>query len=278
VKSRLQSTDHMLASSFVLLKGIGQHSERRLWQEGIHDWATFLRSPTLPGIASTRKEWYDQELATAQSHLENGDAHFFGACLKTREHWRLFDTFRHRTLYLDIETTGMSAREGHVTVVGLYRNGHMTSLVRGETLTEDRLHAELDQTDLFITFFGSGFDIPYLQAKFPRLDFKKPHFDLCFAARRLGFQGGLKRIEQDMHITRETEVMGLDGWEAVRLWHQWCAGNETARDLLLRYNAADTKNLEPLAARLYDQMVTRFGPPSVEFPPTCRTTLIKVAP
>ena len=268
----------MLASSFVLLKGIGQHSERRLWQDGILDWETFLRSPTLPGIASTRKEWYDQELATAQSHLENGDAHFFGACLKSREHWRLFDTFRHRTLYLDIETTGMPAREGHVTVVGLYRNGHMTSLVRGETLTEDRLHAELEQTDLFITFFGSGFDIPYLQAKFPRLNFKKPHFDLCFAARRLGFQGGLKRIEQDMHITREAEVMGLDGWEAVRLWHQWCAGNETARDLLLRYNAADTQNLEPLAARLYDQMVARFGPPSVEFPLTCRTTLIKVSP
>lgn len=268
----------MLASSFVLLKGIGRHSERRLWQKGILDWAAFLRSPTLPGIASTRKEWYDQELATAQSRLEDGDAHFFGACLKTREHWRLFDTFRHRTLYLDIETTGTSAREGHVTVVGLYRNGQMTSLVRGETLTEDRLHAELEQTDLFITFFGSGFDIPYLQAKFPRLNFKKPHFDLCFAARRLGFHGGLKRIEQDMHITRETEVMGLDGWEAVRLWRQWCAGNESARDLLLRYNAADTRNLEPLAARLYDQMVARFGPPSVEVPPSHRTPLIKVAP
>jgi uncharacterized protein len=268
----------MLGSSFVLLKGIGQFSERRLWQEGILDWATFLQSPTLAGIASTRKEWYDQELATAQSHLKNGNAHFFGACLKSREHWRLFETFRHRTLYLDIETTGMPAREGHVTVVGLYRNGHMTSLVRGETLTEERLHAELDQTDLFITFFGSVFDIPYLQAKFPRLDFKKPHFDLCFAARRLGFQGGLKCIEQDMHITREPEVMGLDGWEAVRLWHQWCAGNEIARDLLLRYNAADTQNLEPLAARLYDQMVARFGPPSVECSPTCRTTLIKAAP
>ena len=268
----------MLESSFVLLKGIGQHSERRLWQEGILDWASFIRSPALPGIASTRKEWYDRELVTAQSRLEEGDAHFFGACLKSREHWRLFETFRPRTLYLDIETTGMSAREGHVTVVGLYRNGHMTSLVRGETLTEDRLHAELEQTDLFITFFGSGFDIPYLQVKFPRLNFKKPHFDLCFAARRLGLQGGLKRIEQNMHITRETDVRGLDGWEAVRLWHQWCAGNEAARDLLLRYNAADTQNLEPLAARLYEQMVVRFGPPSIACSPTRYQKRIEIAP
>ena len=60
----------MLTSSFVLLKGIGQSSERRLWQECILDWASFLQSPTLPGISSTRKAWYDRELATAQSRLE----------------------------------------------------------------------------------------------------------------------------------------------------------------------------------------------------------------
>jgi uncharacterized protein YprB with RNaseH-like and TPR domain len=260
----------MLTSSFVLLKGIGQSSERRLWQECILDWASFIQSSIVPGISPTRKAWYDRELATAQSRLEEGDAHFFGACLKSREHWRLFETFRQRTLYLDIETTGMSAREGHVTVVGLYRNGHMTSLVHGESLTEDRLQTELEQTDLLITFFGSGFDIPYLQAKFPRLNFKKPHFDLCFAARRLGLRGGLKQIEREVQITRETDVVGLDGWEAVRLWHQWRAGDEAARDLLLKYNAADTQNLEPLALFLYDQMVARFGPLSVGFPPTRR--------
>jgi len=267
----------MLSSSFVLLKGIGQSSERRLWQEGILDWASFLRAPTLPGISSARKEWYDRDLTVAQSRLEAGDAQFFGACLKSREHWRLFETFCPRTLYLDIETTGMSAQEGHVTVVGLFRNGSMTSLVRGETLTEDRLHAELEQTDLFITFFGSGFDIPYLQAKFPRLNFKKPHFDLCFAARRLGMQGGLKHIEREVQISRDTDVAGLDGWEAVRLWHQWCAGNDAARALLLKYNEADTRNLEPLASLIYDQMVARFGPPSLGFPPTRRPQPIEVA-
>jgi uncharacterized protein YprB with RNaseH-like and TPR domain len=140
------------------------------------------------------------------------------------------------------------------------------------------LHAELEQTDLFITFFGSGFDIPYLKAKFPRLNFKKPHFDLCFAARRLGMKGGLKHIEHEVQIARETDVVGLDGWEAVRLWYQWCAGDEAARDLLLRYNAADTQNLEPLAALLYDQMVARFGPSSVGIPPTRYQQPVEVAP
>ena len=76
-----------------------------------------------------------------------------------------------------------------ITVVGLYRNGRMSSLVRGENLTEDRLAEELERSDLLVTFFGSAFDIPFLQLAFPRLNLKKPHFDLCFAARRLGLTG-----------------------------------------------------------------------------------------
>ena len=253
----------MLTSTFVLLKGIGPGTERRLWQDGIADWTSFLKHATVPYISSSRKSWYDENLVTAQSQLAAGRADFFGTCLKSRDHWRLFKTFRHRALYLDIETTGMSSREGQITVVGLYRNGRMNSLVQGENLTEDCLQTELEQTDLLITFFGSGFDIPYLQTAFPRLNFKKPHFDLCFAARRLGLQGGLKFIERELEIERDRALEGFDGWDAVRLWQQWRRGDEPALDLLLRYNAADTKNLEPLAELLYEQMVARYGPPSV---------------
>jgi uncharacterized protein YprB with RNaseH-like and TPR domain len=253
----------MLTSTFVLLKGIGPATERRLWQDGIADWSTFVDRSMIPYIAAGKKCWYDEALATAQSRLAVGGADFFCSCLKSRDHWRLFQTFRHRALYLDIETTGHSAREGLVTVVGLYRNGGMESLVRGENLTEDRLHEALEQSDMLVTFFGSVFDVPYLQAAFPRLNFKKPHFDLCFAARRLGLQGGLKLIERELQIQREEAVEGLDGWDAVRLWHRWRGGDEAALDLLLRYNAADARNLAPMAELLFQQMVTRYGPPSV---------------
>jgi len=253
----------MLTSTFVLLKGIGPATERRLWQDGIADWSAFLSRPVISYISSMKKCWYDDTLATAQSRLADGGADFFRTCLKSRDHWRLFDTFRHRTLYLDIETTGQSAREGQVTVVGLYQNGRHESLVRGENLTEERLHGALEQSDLLVTFFGSVFDIPYLQTAFPGVNFTKPHFDLCFAARRLGLQGGLKWIEREFHIHRDPSIEGLDGWDAVRLWHRWLGGDETALDLLLRYNQADASNLEPLAELLFEQMVVRYGPPSV---------------
>ena len=265
LKSRLQSP-RMLTSTFVLLQGIGPVTERRLWRAGVRDWDGFLRQNRIPGLSPDRKAWYDGELTAAQTQLGAANLDYFAARLPHRDHWRFYDRCRTRALYLDIETTGTSPHDGDVTVVGLHRNGHTTSLVRGETLTTDRLQTELDQAQLLVTFFGTGFDVPYLKARFPRLNFPQPHFDLCFAARRLGLSGGLKHIEQDIGIQRQAALRGLDGWDAVRLWTQWCAGDDDARRLLLAYNAADVENLVPLAEYLYQDLLSRFGPPSVGCP------------
>ncbi len=252
----------MLESTFIFLKGIGPYSERRLWEHGIDSWRAFLREPSLPGISPQRKSLYDLEVSAAIDHLAAGDSRFFAARLKSREHWRLYETFRSRTLFLDIETSGEPAGYAHATVIGLYANGRMTSLVYGDTLTEKRLREALAQADLLVTFFGSVFDIPFLRATFPGLDFGLPHFDLCFAARRLGLHGGLKRIESELSISRDADLAGLDGWDAVRLWKEWRCGRQSSLDLLLRYNAADTCNLEPLAERLYRRLLERYGPPT----------------
>jgi uncharacterized protein YprB with RNaseH-like and TPR domain len=250
----------MLTSTFVHLKGIGPSTERRLWEEGIADWATFRRESQLAGIAPARKAAYDAELALAQDHLDLHNPRYFAGCLHSRDHWRLFQTFGARALYLDIETTGLSAREGQVTIVGLYRQGGMRTLIQGRSLTQEAIQEELDQADLLITFFGSVFDMPYLQTCFKGLRVSIPHFDLCFAARRVGLQGGLKSIERDLDITRESDLLQLDGLEAVRLWQHYRAGNDAALDQLIRYNAADTQNLEPLAACLYERLALRYGP------------------
>lgn len=253
----------MLTSTFVFLQGIGAVTERRFWQEGLLDWQSFLAQPRVTGLSPGRKAWYERELACAQSWLDSGQLRWFAQHLQSREHWRFFDLCRSRTVYLDIETTGTSPHEGEVTVVGLHRNGRTVSLVRGATLTTDRLQAELESCELLVTFFGTGFDLPYLRAKFPGLRLPVPHFDLCFATRRLGLRGGLKRIEEEVGLERAPALRGLDGWDAVRLWSQWSRGDCAALDLLLAYNAADTENLVLLTALVYDQMITRFGPPSV---------------
>ena len=250
----------MIESTFILLKGIGEVTERRLWDMGVTNWSAFLARPSLAGISSARKTLHDDQLASAQRSLQDGHTRFFSTCLKPRDHWRLFGAFQSGAVYLDIETTGGPPQYGEVTVVGLYGGGRMTTLVLGETLTESRLRQELSHYDLIISFFGSVFDIPYLRAKFPTLRLDQPHIDLCFASRRIGLGGGLKHIETLAGIERPADIVGLDGWDAVRLWQEWRRGSRAARDLLVAYNEADVRNLEPLADLLYRRLSERYDP------------------
>jgi len=253
----------MLTSSFIFLQGVGPTTERRWWEQGIVEWHQFLAQPSISNLSAARKFWYDNELRTAQSEVAQGNFIPFARRLPRREQWRLYGLCRPRICYLDIETTGLPPEQGEVTIVGLHRNGTTTCLVQGDTLTTDRLQDELDHCDLLVTFFGSVFDVPYLSAAFPGLRFPSLHFDLCFAARRLGLRGGLKSIEETLGIERAPEIRGLDGWDAVRLWDEWRRGRTAAREQLLTYNRADTEHLIPVADHLYEQLVTQCGPTSV---------------
>lgn len=250
----------MLTSSFIFLPGVGPTTERRWWDEGLLDWGRFLNQSSVSGLSIDRKHWYDRELRTAQDLLDKGHFHSVATQLPRREHWRLYEMCRSHTGFLDIETTGSPPGSNDVTVVGLHRNGTTISLVQDESLTSERVQIELDQCDLLVTFFGSVFDVPYLRATFPTLRVPSLHFDLCFGARRLAMRGGLKYIERQLGIDRQACIRHLDGFDAVRLWREWRRGDAMARETLLTYNRADTENLVALADRLYEEMVSRFGP------------------
>jgi hypothetical protein len=86
-----------------------------------------------------------------------------------------------------------------------------------------------------------------------------PHFDLCFAARRVGFNGGLKKLEVECGVCREEAVRGLNGYDAVKLWDQAERGNLEARNLLIVYNREDTRNLMSLAGLLYRRLRASTG-------------------
>ena len=250
----------MLESSFIFLKGIGETTERRLWSEGLTHWRQFLEASTALSIGPARKTRYDREVEQAWRDFQRAEWRRVGRRFKAADHWRLFEAYRKRTVFLDIETNGYPAGEGEITMVGLYGHHTMTTLVRHQNLTLDRLQDELSNYDLIVTFFGPGFDLPYLRASYPRLDLSHAHFELCFAARRLGMRGGLKHIEAELGLSRSDAVQGLNGWDAVNLWHAWRAGDERAGKTLLQYNEADVRNLEPLAEYLYHALRDRYGP------------------
>jgi uncharacterized protein YprB with RNaseH-like and TPR domain len=78
------------------------------------------------------------------------------------------------------------------------------------------------------------------------------HLDLRFILARLGYRGGLKRIESLFGITRAPEVAGFDGFDAVLLWERFQRGDLTALELLLKYNQEDVLNLEVLMEQAFE--------------------------
>jgi len=251
----------MIRNTFLLLDGIGEKREKRLWREGILTWDDFFGCNKVLDIDCDKKRYYDDFLHHAFNALCSKNSLFFSTNLKKREHWRLFEEFLDDSLCLDIETNGFTPdKGGYITVVGLYSVKGYQALIKGETLSEKALQEVLNEYKYLITFYGSIFDIPFIKKEFPNLQIDHlPHFDIFFAGKRLGIQGGLKKLESLFLIEREDELKGLNGYDAVRLWKSYQNGSFSSLELLVSYNKADTENLFKLGRIFYDMLRSHVG-------------------
>lgn len=254
----------MLRATFLHLPGVGPATEVDLWQSGVRDWRDLLGRTVSLGLGSSSRARLASELARSEQALSERDAGWFARRLPNREHWRLYPAFAPETAYLDIETTGLSPYGGIVTVVTVHGAGATRTFVAGDDLEE--LPAYLSRFQVLVTFNGSRFDVPFLLAAFPQLLVPPGHIDLRFLLYRLGHAGGLKRIEQRLGVGDRAGVEGVDGLDAVRLWQEYRRGSTAALDRLVRYNRADTVNLEPLLHLAATELERRVLPafPSFE--------------
>ena len=232
----------MLKRTFIHLPGVGPRFEGHFWRQGLSTWEDFLAAKRVRGLSKPRFDAVKTELQESFDHLE--DPAYFATRLQAGEHWRLFDHCRPRTAYLDIETTGKVWPGLLVTVVGLYDGQNMRQFVQGYNL--QKFPQVLSEFDLLVTFNGTQFDLPVLKASFPDLPLPAAHVDLRFLMARLGYKGGLKRIEPRFGIHRPNEVEGMDGYMAVLLWQRYQRGDKGALDLLRTSHTEDVVNLEVL--------------------------------
>jgi hypothetical protein len=192
-----------------------------------------------------------------EASIENRDnIRFFHNRLSSADLWRVFDNFRDKAVYLDIETSGLYQGVDDITVIGLYDGKSAKTFVQGINLHE--FESEIASYELIITFNGSQFDLPFIRRQFPNISLPPAHIDLRFFLKRLGYRGGLKAIEKSFGLSRASAIDGIDGYEAVLLWRAYQWGDESALDRLILYNTADIVHLKPLMEKGYQEMKTQL--------------------
>jgi uncharacterized protein YprB with RNaseH-like and TPR domain len=245
-----------LENTFIGARGVGETTERDLWERGVTHWDD-VEDGVLGGKRGERLRAFVEE---ARPRLAENDADYFEGALPSGSRWRLAEDFRERTCFFDIETTGLNEHASVVTTVSCHRDGDTRTYVRGEDLTAEALASEFADADLLASFNGKRFDVPFLETNFD-LEVTTPHLDLMYPCKQVGLTGGLKAIEADLGIDRDTDVGGK---EAVELWHRFEAGDDDALERLVHYNRLDAENLATLRDEVVDRLDREVFRPHVE--------------
>jgi uncharacterized protein len=237
----------MIKASFIFLDKIGEQKEKSIWGQGIVDWDGFLQAKNIKGVAKHKKIYYDRAIQRLKKALgDENTAYFYEQSPKHT--WRLYPFFKEDTVFVDIEI-----EQSGIIMIGLYDGREMKTMVKGVNLDKEVLKKELEKYKVMVTFNGGSFDLPRLKKYFGDIP-KLPHVDLRHVCSKVGLVGGLKRIEEQLGITRPTHLKA-QGESVVGLWKAFHAsGDREYLNLLVQYNEEDTANLKEVADKVIPRL------------------------
>ena len=241
----------MLLYTFQHLKGIGAKKELNLWRSGIISWEDFesRKNQQIPLFKDIDNEWNNSLRYNSQKALEKEDTNYFAELLPSQEYYRIALTFPKKTLFLDIETTGLSKYYDTITLVGWSLDSEYNVFIIGD---KDKSFREaISKAKAIVTFNGALFDIPFLRNEFQDLSIPMCHIDLRFFARRVGLSGGQKEIEKLIGIKRPKNISNVKGETAALLSYKYRWGDLSALRQLIVYNHADIEGMKII----YDRVV-----------------------
>ena len=243
----------MLKNTFQHIPGIGEITEQRFWDSGIHNWKNFTQNCPI-NMAPSKQDNITAHIEASEQNLESNNPNYFSDLLPSNQHWRLFPEFRDSTVYLDIETTGLESWGNEITTIALYDGNSITCYINGQNL--DDFMDDINKYKVIVTYSGKTFDVPFIENYF-RIKLNHAHIDLRYILGSLGYKGGLKGCETQLGIDRG-DLAGVDGFFAVLLWHDYQKnGNREALDALLAYNIQDTITLENLMVIAYNLKIDK---------------------
>ncbi|MEM3373918.1 MAG: ribonuclease H-like domain-containing protein [Candidatus Woesearchaeota archaeon] len=237
----------MLKNTFLHIPYVNEKTEFFLWQNGFLDWESCLNcNKKIISQMDLLKKFILLSIKNYQNH------EFFSQRLEAKHHWRAYPDFKEKACFLDIETTGLDKKKDDITLIGIYepitQKAKFFILGKNMHLFEN----EIKKYSYLITFNGFLFDLPFIREKF-NIELNQLHSDLRFLLCKLGYTGGLKKIENDLGLIRNTNVK--DGLEAIKLWNYYKKYNdEISLHKLIDYNYEDIKNLHFLMEFAYENL------------------------
>jgi len=248
---------NLLEKTYSHINRISLKKEESLWQEGITNWESTLSNINYYAMPKSIRDTLKRELPRTIRHYNNKNYNYFLDRLEKFHKYRVYPFIESKTLFLDIETTGVKPADDHITVIGCYDGKEIRVFIYGEN--ENEFLDYIKKFSLVVTFNGSCFDMPFLDRYFDR-EFNIHQVDLRFLLKDLGYTGGLKKIEVDIGLSRGDDMTGVTGYTAVLLWKYYKRTRDRrALNTLIHYNILDTINLEYLLRMAYNEYAKKFG-------------------
>jgi uncharacterized protein YprB with RNaseH-like and TPR domain len=242
----------MLENTYIHIPNIGATTELKIWKYGIISWKDYLKNHNTIKLPRTQSRLLLSGVEESIEQLSSGNHIYFARRIPTNLQWRAYRHFKEKTAYVDIETTGLSSQNDRITMIGIYNGKETKTFIRGIDIEEAPF--ELGKYQQIITFNGARFDLPFIEHEFPGT-FNHIHIDLLYPLKKIGYSGGLKKIESLLGMCRSDETTGITGFDAVRLWNRYERGNSEALETLIKYNTEDVVNLEKIIRMTHPRMI-----------------------
>jgi len=251
----------LIKNCFTHSRGIGPKSEYKLIKKGFKTWDDCIKNHHDLPLSNQLKKKFLQTLDESIVQLKSNNINYFIQEFPTSEHWRILHHYFDEAVFFDIETTGLSTFNNHVTVISAFKNKRLHTFVFDENL--DEFLDFLDDVNLLVSFNGNSFDIPFLENTFNLPEIGCPHVDLRWIAYYFGFSGGLKNIERILGIQRPHELTDVDGSEAVLLYNLYRKGDTSALNTLLKYCQVDVLTTYAVSCMILNQVDKNIKVPDI---------------
>ena len=151
----------MIKQSFQICDGIGELTEKKLWNLGFKNWDKILQSEMPDSFSRAKWRVLQSELVKFQDVIDKSDFMRFNRLCPSKLIWRSIPELIGKIAFLDIETTGLDRFCNKITTIAVYDGIQCHNFVNGKNL--DDFPGFIKRFTAISTYYGKIFDINFIK-------------------------------------------------------------------------------------------------------------------